>query len=315
MRILITGAAGNLGSALARHLLASRHRLRLMTHRTPLAADLSSSPRVEPIAADLSQPDSLERACTGVDCIVHFAGVLFAPRPERFLPTTNHAYVSNLVEAAIEERVRRFILISFPHVEGPTTPDRPATGRMDARPISVHAQTRLAAERTLFEKARGTRLRAMALRSGLIYGRGVKMIEAGKWLLQRRLMAVWPEPTWIHLLSLQDFLRSVEAAIARAEARGVYLLGDELPMTLQNFLDALAWHWGCPPAWRLPRPLFPLAGAASEVAAALLGTVSPLTRDFIRIGMVPHVSDTRRMRRELVRKLTYPTLREGLAIL
>jgi uncharacterized protein YbjT (DUF2867 family) len=39
MRLLITGAAGNLGSRLARSLLDSRHELRLMVHRRPLPFD------------------------------------------------------------------------------------------------------------------------------------------------------------------------------------------------------------------------------------------------------------------------------------
>ncbi|HSB89527.1 MAG TPA: NAD-dependent epimerase/dehydratase family protein [Anaerolineales bacterium] len=315
MRVLITGAAGNLGSFLARHLNRSPYRLRLLVHRTPLAEDLAGSPRVEAVSADLAQPDSLPGLCRDVDAIVHFAGVLFAPRPERFLPTTNTTYVEHLVEAALTAKVHRFVLVSFPHVEGPTTPERPATGGMDAHPISVHAQTRLAAEKALFERSRASRMRAVALRSGLIYGRGVKMIEAGRRLMRRRLLPVWPEPTWIHLLALPDFLRATEAALRPTTRGGVFLLGDELPMTLQTFLDALAWHWGYPRPLRLPRALFPLAGALTEVAATLLRTTSPLTRDFIRIGMVPHVVDPTRMRRELLPKLQYPTLREGLKIL
>jgi nucleoside-diphosphate-sugar epimerase len=35
--ILITGAAGNLGSLLARYLVQGGHKLRLMYHRKPLA--------------------------------------------------------------------------------------------------------------------------------------------------------------------------------------------------------------------------------------------------------------------------------------
>ena len=240
--------------------------------------------------------DSLTAACRDVDAIVHFAGVLFAPRPERFLPTTNLRYVENLVGAACSAGVRRFILVSFPHVEGPTSPEQPAIGGLDAQPISVHAQTRLAAEKALFERSRGTRLRPIALRSGTIYGRGVKMIEAARWLMKRRLLPVWPQPTWYHFLALPDFLRSVEAALRPSTRSGVFLLGDELPMTLQTFLDALAWHWGYPRPTRLPRFLFPLAGALTEAAASVFRTASPLTRDFIRIGMVPHVADTRRMR-------------------
>ena len=44
--VLITGAAGNLGSLLARHLLTSGACLRLMYHRTPLAADLANAGNV-----------------------------------------------------------------------------------------------------------------------------------------------------------------------------------------------------------------------------------------------------------------------------
>jgi uncharacterized protein YbjT (DUF2867 family) len=52
--ILITGAAGNLGSILARYLAQSGHKLRLMYHRKSLAPDLSRAPNVVPVQADLA---------------------------------------------------------------------------------------------------------------------------------------------------------------------------------------------------------------------------------------------------------------------
>src|SRR5215510_16000350 len=147
--VLITGGAGNLGSLLARHLLTSGHALRLMYHRRPIAADLAGAAPVTPIRADLSDPSTLPAAVAGVDVIVHFAGVLFAPRPERFLPRTNTQYFANLLQATRNARVSRVILISFPHVEGPTSVEHPATGRIDRVPISMHATTRLEEERLL----------------------------------------------------------------------------------------------------------------------------------------------------------------------
>src|SRR5438552_14351830 len=133
--ILITGAAGNLGGLLARHLIPGGHKLRLIYHRKPLSQDLSSAPNVSPIQADLAKPETLPSAVAGAKVIVHFAGVLFAPRPEHFLPVTNTQWFSNLVDAALEAKVGRIILISFPHVEGPTSVDKPATGRLDCEPI------------------------------------------------------------------------------------------------------------------------------------------------------------------------------------
>ena len=86
--ILITGAAGNLGGLLARH-LAGRHRLRLMFHHRRIPADLAVIPEVTTVQADLADPSTLPAAVAGADVVVHFAGVLFAPRPERFLPETS----------------------------------------------------------------------------------------------------------------------------------------------------------------------------------------------------------------------------------
>src|ERR1700681_4811419 len=82
-RILITGAAGNLGSLLGRHLATRGYPLRLMYHRRPLSPELVAAPNVVAVWADLARPETIRAAVEGVDVVVHFAGVLFAPRPER----------------------------------------------------------------------------------------------------------------------------------------------------------------------------------------------------------------------------------------
>jgi nucleoside-diphosphate-sugar epimerase len=162
--VLITGAAGNLGGRLARHLVPSGLGLRLMYHRTPLAADLVATDGVQAVRADLADPATLAPAVQGAGVVVHFAGRLFAPRPERFLPETNTRWFANLLTAAIAARVGRVILISFPHVEGPTSVEHPATGRLDGRPISEHARTRLEEERLLVERTAGSATTPVILR-------------------------------------------------------------------------------------------------------------------------------------------------------
>ncbi len=315
MRILITGAAGNLGSRLAQHLLLGLHQLRLLVHHRELPFAVSAYPNVEVCRVDLGKPETLATVCREVDCIVHFAGVLFAPNPENFLPKTNVGYVQNLSAAGLAAHVGKFILISFPHVEGETFPDRPAQARLDCHPPSVHAQTRLAAEKHLFAVCAGTSTTPVALRAGMIYGPGILMIEAARWLLRHRLLAVWREPTWEHLLSLPDFLTATTAAIEGRNIRGIYNVADDQPVTLQEFLDAIAQHWGYPRPLRCPKWTFYAAAACCETVASVFNTQSPLTRDFIRIGMVSSVANTERMKKELLPTLAYPTLKEGLALL
>jgi len=315
MHILITGAAGNLGGFLSRHLLDTPHKLRLMTHRTDVGQDLQGASNVEVVQADLGDPSTLDGICAGVDCIVHFAGILFEPRPARFLPQTNIVFVQNLLDEALEEEVGKLVLISFPHVEGDTTPKRPAAGRLEAVPPSVHAQTRLQAEREILTRSKGSTMTPVILRSGTIYGRGVLMLEAARWLMQRRMLPVWRKPTWYHWLALPDFLSCVQAAIEGDHVTGIYQLGDDRPSTLQYGLDRFADHWKFPRPWRLPGWTFYFAATVVEAFALATGKPSPLHRDFIRIGMVSHVGDTTRMKKDLLPQLAYPTLEDGLSLL
>lgn len=297
-----------MGGLLARHLVQQGHALRLMYHRTPLPPDLAASPQVQSVQADLSDPATLPAAVDGVDVVVHFAGVLFAPRPERFLPETNTRWFANLLSAALAAKVGRVILTSFPQVEGPTSVERPATGRLDRQPISVHAKTRLEEERLLFESTRATTTTPIVLRLGMVYGKGVLMIDAARWLARRRLLGVWKEPTLLQLVATADYVRAVEAAIVKPGVTGIYHVGDDCPVTLQHFLDDACRVWGCPRPIRVPVWFVFVLATMCEAFATVAGTRSPLTRDFVRLGRVPHWGDTRRAREELIPHLLHPKL-------
>ena len=315
MKVLITGAAGNMGSHVSQHLMATAHQLRLLIHKSPLPFDIINRSNIEVCRADLGQPNSLPEVCAGVDCVVHFAGVLFAPLPERFLPKTNVAYVKNLVPVARDAGVRKFVLISFPHVEGESDPDHRATGRLDRPSSVIHFRTRLEAENYLLEACRGTAMAPVVFRAGIVYGPGIKLIQAACWMLRHRLMAIWNKPTWAHLIALPDFLSALQSVIENQTASGIYQICDDAPITLQDFLDQLADHFGFSHPWRLPAPIFHIAGLGVEVAALILGSPAPLNRDIVRAGMTSCVADTSRMKRELLPTLAYPTIQQGISLL
>ena len=315
MNILIAGATGNLGSLLTKHLLTSPHQLRLLTHKRPLPFDLPPGARAEIVRGDLNAPASLRTVCANIDCIVYLAGVLFQPHPEEFLHRTNTVYAQNLVDAALAAGVRKFILISFPHVEENTTPENPAMGVLDVEPKSIHGRTRLAAEKLLLHACEGKRMIPIVLRAGVIYGSDVKLIAAARWLMRRRLMAIWRKPTWLHLLALPDFLTIIGNAIEKENLFGVYNLGDDRPMLLQEFLDRLAQHWHYPKPIRLPQSAFHAAAYFCETFAAIFRTATPLNRDIVRMAMTSVVADTSRMKKEILADLRYPSFREGTALL
>jgi len=65
----------------------------------------------------------------------------------------------------------------------------------------------------------------------------------------------------------------------------------------------------------VPQWLIDASAACCEAFATIARTQSPLTRDFVRLGRVPHWGDTRRARMELLPQFMYPTPDAGLSTL
>lgn len=313
LRIAITGAAGNLGSFLSARLVNENVNLNLLIHKKNVSQNISSKENVSVFNVDLADENTLHKALESVDVIVHFAGILFKSNPEKFLPVTNTRYFRNLLDAAVKQQVKRIILISFPHVEGETFPDNPAKGRLDGNPVSMHAKTRLEEEKLLFVYSDKYGFEPVSLRVGMVYGDGVLMIDAAQWFARHWLLGVWKQHTYIHLISTEDFVRSTIAAATKPGIKGIYHIGDEGVQTLQQFLDDITTYKGNHKPWRMPVWMIMTAARGFELFSALFNTASPLTVDFIRIGMVSYYGDTKRMREELLPDLKYRTYRDGIS--
>ncbi len=112
MRILLTGAAGGIGSRL-RRLLPPLYDLVLTDRERP--GDLLPSETF--IAADLADAAAIERAAAGVDGIIHLGGQSVEASWETILHS-NIVGAFNLFEAARKQGVRRVVFASTNHVVG-----------------------------------------------------------------------------------------------------------------------------------------------------------------------------------------------------
>ncbi|MEU5429494.1 NAD(P)-dependent oxidoreductase [Streptomyces olivoreticuli] len=117
--ILLTGAAGNIGTFLRDRLPEYGYRLRLFDSR-PVEGEPDA------VTAELHDRGALRAAMAGADAVVHLAGIsLEAPFEE--LLHTNIEGTYRLYEAAREEGVRRVVLASSNHAVGFTpVPDQGA---------------------------------------------------------------------------------------------------------------------------------------------------------------------------------------------
>src|SRR5690349_1921569 len=72
-RVLVTGAAGNIGSYFARQ-SHKRYDLRLMVHGDEDKADVAAVAKFgEVVTADITNLDDFKRACAGIDTVLHLA--------------------------------------------------------------------------------------------------------------------------------------------------------------------------------------------------------------------------------------------------
>src|SRR5687768_7172507 len=72
-KVLVTGAAGNIGAYFAEH-APNRYELRLMVREDEDAAKVKAlKSRGEVVAGDLSNLDQLKELCHGVDTVLHLA--------------------------------------------------------------------------------------------------------------------------------------------------------------------------------------------------------------------------------------------------
>jgi uronate dehydrogenase len=130
-RILITGAAGAIGTALRAGLAGAYPLLRLSDAR-PITDPGGSE---EVIRADLTDMATVERVMQGIDCVIHLGGV---PREDAWEPILQSNIVGtyNVFEAARRHGVKRVVYASSNHVIGFYRADREVGTDEPVRPDS-----------------------------------------------------------------------------------------------------------------------------------------------------------------------------------
>ena len=116
-RVLVTGATGFLGSHIAEVLVQHGFTVRC-TMRSSSSSKWLEHLAIEKINVDFNDQASLQKACQGVDVVVHNAGITRAKNDKEFFEVNTYA-TERLAKAAIQARVTRFIFISSLEARGP----------------------------------------------------------------------------------------------------------------------------------------------------------------------------------------------------
>lgn len=241
MRILVTGASGFIGRALADQLVQNGHRVVGAVRRA------SSLPEgVERLTVpDLRGPWDWRGALEGIDAVAHLAGRVHILRnafnqPLSLFRCVNAAATRRLATAAAEQGVGRFLLVSTIKVNGERTPLGPFTEADPPSPAEPYAHSKYEAEQAILDR---NGMAPVILRPPLVYGPGVRANF-------RRLIELcdggWPLPfggvtAKRSIIGVRNLVSAIERCLVAPEAAGkLYLVRDRDDVTIGELTRAIA---------------------------------------------------------------------------
>lgn len=272
MTVLVTGAAGFLGSHVTALLLARGERPRVLVH-PDADAGWTAPPGADVYAADISDRRALAPALAGADRVIHCAARTGTWGPEGEFQRTNVRGLETLVRAALATGVKRIVHVSSItvhgiDVRGPADENAPLRDSPDPYSRSKVAGERLLRRMTLEDGAPVT-----IVRPGWIYGPGdAASFARVAWMVEKgRMVMAGSGRNHLPLIYVRDAAQGAVLASEAVHAEGrAYLLVNDEPVTQRDFLAAIAADLGVPmPTRRIPYRLAVALGATSEAIGHL----------------------------------------------
>ena len=257
MKFFVAGGTGVIGRPLIAELLSRGHTITALTRSADQSQDLAAR-GIEPAIADVFDPDAVKAVLNRVQPEVVIEQLTALPRT--YTPESMRAAApfntrirleggANVLAAARAAGVRRYLRqsIAFWAVPGPGLADEETPLALDASP-GVAADARVVTE--LEDRLLGNPdIEGIVLRYGFFYGPGTWFNPDGDVARQVRQQqfpiigngeGVW---SWLHI----EDAASATVAAAEQGNPGVYLIANDQPLTVREWLSAFAQWLNAPP--------------------------------------------------------------------
>jgi len=263
MRIVVTGAAGFIGSTLCEALIGAGHEVVGVDAFIPYyprevkemnLANLRGAAGFRFHEMDL-RTGELEPCVEGADAIIHeaaMAGLMRSWTDLELYVSCNILATNRLIEAALQAGVGRFVLASTSSVYG-----REAVGNEDRplEPSSPYGITKLACEKLVLAHVAMSAFPATIIRYFSIYGPRQRpdmayhrFIEA---MLDGQPITVYGDGEQTRSNTyVSDAVRGTILALERGELGGIYNVGGGRTISLNQAIETIAGHLGVKPVIR-----------------------------------------------------------------
>jgi nucleoside-diphosphate-sugar epimerase len=299
--ILVTGGTGFIGSHLVERLVAKGRPVRCLVRRSGTAGNLPRA--VELAHGDLESCTGLTEALSGVDTVIHLAGVTKA-RIAADYDRGNAVATANLLRFADQvDGIERFVHVSSLAAAGPSPADRALTEEDEPHPVSHYGRSKLAGELAVCQSPLAKR--TVIVRPPVVYGPGDKDVYQVLRTLAHGWMAqIGTAPrrfSHVYVGDLVDGLIVAADHVTSGAGGEVFYLADSIPVTWDEFGNTAARLMGREArAIAIPEKAAYVLSLCAEGWTRLSGKPGILSRDkILEACCTGWVCDPGRARREL----------------
>ncbi len=286
--VLVTGASGFVGAAVARAAVARGFKTRVLMRPTASRANIRGLD-VEPVSGDMRDAASMAAAMSGARYLFHVAADyrLWARDPGE-IERNNLDGARATMQAALRAGVERVVYTSSVAALKPGAGEAvdEASRHTPQSVIGAYKRSKLVAEREVERLIVEKNLPAVIVSPSTPIGpRDIKPTPTGRIIVEAATgrMPAFVD-TGLNLVHVEDVAEGHFLALEKGRIGQNYILGGE-DVSLETMLGDIAGLTGRrPPRVKLPRwPLFPLAYGA-ELMARLTGRQPFLTADALRMS-------------------------------
>jgi dihydroflavonol-4-reductase len=211
---------------------------------------------------------SLANEFSGVDAVVHLAGVVSSVREHDF-SAVNVELTRAVAEAARAAGVR-LIHVSSLAAAGPAPASAPRSEDDPPAPVTAYGRSKLEGERLL---ATMSDLRWMILRPGVVYGEGDRAMLPLFRLARRGVLPLVGRPGAAYtLIHVADLIRALVAALESRVDHETIFAGHPRPASAREILEAIRDATGnAARIVSVPMALTRVAAVAGDVCGAIAG--------------------------------------------
>lgn len=286
-RVLVTGGTGFIGSHLIDALVEQGVRPRVLVRGTSDTSRLPAD-NIELITGSLEDSDSLTRAVSGVEVVIHIAAIIKASTQQEYL-SANATGTQALVDAmrSAEPRPRRLVYLSSLAAAGPVLDGQPVGPNDVPRPITAYGRSKLIGERACL--AASDAFDVVALRAPVVYGPR----ERDFFLLFRlATRGILPTPTGpdrvVQLIHVSDLVEALIRGAIMPDARGLYHVAESQSYAWSEIAACIGQAVGrSVHLVRIPQRLMQIAAAVSEGGAAMIGRATIFNREKVKELLAP----------------------------